>query len=90
MCTNTVFKALVQVQLLQAKKMRKEGEQSEEVSSQYCKYHNDCTGQTIQECVEFREIVQDFIDKKEMEFSEKLEEKSINVITSATYSENPS
>ena len=90
MCMDNVFEMLVQAQLFQARKRGKvkEGEQSEEVSSQYCKYHNDCMGYTIQECTEFRMLVQILMDRKEMEFSEKSEEQFVDVITGVAYSEN--
>ena len=45
-------------------------------------------GHTIQDCVEFRKMVQDLIDRKEIEFSSNGEH-SINVITCTTYSGNP-
>ena len=41
-------------------------------------------GHVIQECIEFRDIVQDLMDMKEIEFS-KLNDSSIDVITSTTY-----
>ena len=42
----------------------------------------------IQECTEFRDIVQNLMDKKEIEFSES-NDPSINVITGTTYSRTP-
>ena len=46
-------------------------------------------GHVIQECIEFRNIVQDLMDRKEIEFLES-NDSSINVITGITYSETPS
>ena len=43
----------------------------------------------IQECTEFRNIVQDLMDRKEIEFSESINS-SINIITGTTYSGTPS
>ena len=44
-------------------------EESEEEKS-YCEFHNK-VGHEIQECVEFRDLVQNMINNKEMEFYEK-------------------
>ncbi|XP_017604322.1 uncharacterized protein LOC108451099 [Gossypium arboreum] len=45
---------------------RKESEEKRN----YCKFHNE-VGHEIQECVEFRALVQDMINNKEMEFYEE-------------------
>ena len=52
-------------------------------------YHAEVQGHGIQECNEFREIVQSLIDKKEIKFFDS-EGSSINIITGTTYSEIPS
>ena len=54
----------------------------------YCQYHVEVWGHGIQECNEFREVVQDLMDRKKIEFSSS-EGSSINVITSTTYSGTP-
>ena len=69
--------------------MIKRKEQSGAVCNQYCQYHANLAGHIIQDCAEFRKRVQDLIDKKEIEFSSKGEH-SVNMITSTTYSGNPS
>ena len=43
----------------------------------------------IQECIEFREIVQNLMDRKEIEFSKSIDP-SINVIIGTMYSKTPS
>ena len=43
----------------------------------------------IQECIEFRDIVQNLMDRKKIEFS-KSNDSSINVIMGTTYSGTPS
>ena len=86
-----VYKALLLAKILQLEetKMIKGEEQSGTVNNQYCQYHASLVGHVIQDCAEFRKRVQDLIDKKEIEFSSKGEH-SVNMITSTTYSGNPS
>ena len=50
----------------------------------YCQYHAEIRENVIQECIEFRDIVQDLMDRKEIEFS-KSNDPSIDVITGTTY-----
>ena len=50
----------------------------------YCWYHAKVQKHVIQECTEFRNIIQDLMDKKDIEFS-KSNARSIDVITGTTY-----
>ena len=59
------------------------------MSKGYCQYHVEVRGHDIQECTEFRDLVQNLMDRKKMEFSES-NGPSINVITGTTYSGSPS
>ena len=54
-------------------------EQLEEMKKRLCDYHAGYVGHVVQDCEEFRNIVQALMDKKEIEFSEKIEKKSVNV-----------
>ena len=56
----------------------------------FCDYHIGYVGHVVQDCEEFRNIVQALMDKKEIEFFEKIEEKSINVIVREGYSNTSS
>ena len=59
------------------------------MNKDYCQYHAKVQGYDIQECIEFRNIIQDLMDKKEIEFSDSID-LSINVIMGTTYSRTPS
>ena len=48
-------------------------EKSFERVENYCKFHHE-EGHKIQECAEFRALVQDLMDNKEMEFYEEVKE----------------
>ena len=89
----SVYEALVKGGILQSKV--KEGEknseeQFEEMQICFCDYHAGYVGHVVQDCEEFRNIVQALMDKKEIEFFEKIEEKSINVIVREGYSNTSS
>ena len=51
----------------------------------YCRYHATCIGHTIQQCEDFRKILQAMIDQEEIEFFEKTLEEYVNVITNAKF-----
>ena len=87
----SVYEALVLTKILYSKEieMIKKENQNGIVCNQYCQYHANMVGHTIQDYAEFRRMVQDLIDEKEIEFSSK-EEHSINVIIGTTYLEDPS
>ena len=55
----------------------------------YYWYHAKVQEYVIQECTDFRKIVQNLMDRKEIEFS-KSNDPSIDVITGITYSRTPS
>ena len=86
-----VYKALIQAKIFYSEEteMIKREDQDGTLCNQYYQYHANMVGHTIQDCVEFRKMVQDLIDIKEIEFSSRGEH-SINVITSTSYSRNPS
>ena len=77
-----IHKELVQVGFLQSK--RGEAIKKEKMSKGYCQYHAEIRGHDMQECTEFRDLVQNLMDRKEIEFS-KSNDPSINVITGTTY-----
>ena len=82
-----IYKELIQAKLLQSKR---EGViEKKRLSKGYYQYHDEIQGHVIQECTEFRNIVQSLMDRKEIEFSESIHP-SINVITGTTYSGTPS
>ena len=54
------------------------------MSKGYCQYHAEVQGYDIQECIVVRDIVQDSMDRKEIEFSKSVDP-SIDVITGITY-----
>ena len=82
-----IFQKLIQAKFLQPRKG--EAIKKEELSRGYCQYHAEVRGHSIQKCSEFQEIIQDLMDKKEIEFSD-LEDSSVNVITGMMYSGAPS
>ena len=55
------------------------------MSKDYCQYHAELQRHGLQECIEFRDIVQDLMDRKEIEFSESIDP-SIDIIIGTTYS----
>ena len=59
------------------------------MSKGYCQYHAKVQRHDVQECTEFRDLVQNLMDRKEIEFS-KSNGPSINVITGTTYLRTPS
>ena len=81
-----IYKELIQARLLQSK--RGGVIEKERLSKGYYQYQA-ILGHVIQECTEFRNIVQSLMDRKEIEFSELIH-LSINVITGTTYSGTPS
>ena len=56
-----IHEKLVQAEFLQPR--RGEAIQEEKLSKGYCQYHFKVQGHVIQECSEFREIVQNLMDK---------------------------
>ena len=77
-----IHKKLVQARFLQSRKG--EAIKEEESSKDYCQYHAEVRGHGIQECNEFRQVVQNLMDRKEIDFLDS-ENPSINVITGTTY-----
>ena len=77
----SVYKALVLAKILRPREERmiKEGEQNGTKCNHYCHYHADLAGHAIHDCVEFRKVVQDLMDGKEIKFLSKREH--FNVIT---------
>ena len=82
-----IYKELIQARFLQSR--RRGVTKKERLSKGYCQYHVEIQGHVIQECIEFRNIVQSLMDRKEIEFSESIHP-SINVITGTTYLKTPS
>ena len=78
-----IFEKLVQARFLQPRKG--EAIKEEESSKGYSQYHAEVRRHGIQECNEFWEVVQDLMDRKEIEFSSS-ESPSIDVITGTMYS----
>ena len=79
--TGVIHEKLVKIEVLQSR--RREVAEEGKMSKGYCQYHVEIRGHVIQECTEFRDIVQNLMDKKEIEFSES-NDPSINVITGTT------
>ena len=79
-----VYKELIQARFLQS--IKKEAVEEEKLNKGYCQYHVEAQGHDIQKRVEFQDIVQNFMDRKEIKFSESIDP-SINVVTGTTYSE---
>ena len=77
-----IHEKLVQVRFLRPK--RRETVEKEKLNKDYYLYHAEIQGHGIQECNEFREIVQSLIDRKKIEFLDS-EDLFINVITGTTY-----
>ena len=82
-----IFEKLVHAGFFQT--TRGEAIEGKRLSKGYCRYHSEVRGHVIEECSEFREVVQNLMDKKEIEFSES-NNPSINVITGTTYLGTPS
>ena len=82
-----IYEKLAQVRFFQPG--RGEAIQDQDLRRYYCQYHAEVRGHSIQECGEFQEIIQDLIDRKEIEFFD-LEDSSVNVIMGTMYSEAPS
>ena len=82
-----IHKKLIQAGFFQSKKG--EAIKEKESSRGYCQYHAKLQGHGIHECSEFREVVQNLMNRKEIEFSSS-EGSPINVITGTTYSRTPS
>ena len=78
-----IYEKLVQARFLQSR--RGEIVREEVMNNDYYQYHAKVQGHDIQECIEFRNMVHDLMDKKEIEFSDSIDQ-SINVIMSTTYS----
>ena len=78
-----IYDELVQARFLQFRKG--ETVREENLDKGYCQYHAKAQGHVIQKYPEFRNIVQNLMDKKDIEFIESID-LSINVITSTTYS----
>ena len=78
-----IYEELVQTRFLQSRKGKAVRE--ERLNKGYCQYHVEVQEHVIQECIEFRDIVQNLMDRKEIEFS-KSNNPSIDVITGTTYS----
>ena len=77
-----VYEKLVQARFLQSR--RKEIVREEKLDKGYYQYHIEIREHVIQECTRFWDIVQDLVDRKEIEFS-KSNDPSIDVITGTTY-----
>ena len=78
----SVYKALILAKIFHPKEteITREEKQNRAVYDQYCQYHANWAGHTIQGCAEFQKVVQDLINEKEIEFSTNGEH-SIDVIT---------
>ena len=81
-----VYKELIQAKFLQSRK--KEAIEEESLNKGYCQYHTEVQRHVIQECIEFRDTVQNLMDRKEIEFSKSIDP-SICVITCTMYSRTP-
>ena len=78
-----IYDELLQARFLHSKKGKAVKE--ENLDKGYCRYHAKVQEHVIQECIDFREIVQNLMDRKEIEFLES-NDPSVNVITGTTYS----
>ena len=82
-----IYEELVQARFFQSR--REEAVKEERLNKGYCQYHAKIQEHVIQECIEFRDIVQNLMDRKEIEFLEP-SDPFIDVITGTTYSKTPS
>ena len=56
----------------------------------YCRYHAAYVGHSIQKCEDFRKMLQDMMNRGDIELFGKVIEESINVITNAKFVEGSS
>ena len=73
-----VYEALVKVGRLKGEQGKEEGEIDQEKC--YCRYHGEAMGHPIQECPEFLEIIQEMVNKGEIEFCGKTKEQNVSVL----------
>ena len=89
----SIYEALVKGGILQSKvkeEKKNSEEQLEEMQKCFRDHHTGYVGHVVQDCEEFRNIIQALMDKKEIEFSEKIKEKFVNVIVGEGYSNTSS
>ena len=76
-----IHKELVYARFFQSRKGKAIKEKR--LNEGYCQYHAEVQRHMVQKCTEFRDIVHDSMDMKEIEFS-KLNDPSIDVIIGTT------
>ena len=73
-----VHEALVKAGRLKGKQEKEEEEMNQEKC--YSQYHGEATGHSIQECPEFLEMIQEMMNKGEIEFCGKIKEQNVSVL----------
>ena len=73
-----VHEALVKAGRLEGKQGKEEEKMSQEKA--YCEYHDKVMGHSIQECPEFLKVVQEMMNKGEIEFCGKTKEQDVSVL----------
>ena len=73
-----VYQALVKADCLKDRR----GKENEELNQEkgYCQYHGKMICHPIQECPEFLEMIQEMVNKGEIEFCKKPKEQNVSVL----------
>ena len=73
-----VYEALVKVDHLKDR----QGKEKEEMDQEkcYCRYHGEMADHSIQECPQFFKMIQEMINRGEIEFCGKMKEQDVNIL----------
>ena len=77
MAMRLVYEALVKADRVKAKKGK---EEEEDQVKHHCQYHDKMVDHPIQECMNFLKLIQEMMNRGEMEFYRQMEEQKVNVL----------
>ena len=73
-----VYQALVKADRLKDRRGKEDEEMNQEKG--YCEYHGKMIGHPIQECPKFLEMIQEMVNKGEIEFCGKTKKQNVSVL----------
>ena len=82
-----VYKVLVKIRVILKRVVSVKEKEERDC---YCRYHEAYIGHTIQECKDFRKLLQAMMNQGEIEFSKEVLEEYVNVITDVKFMERSS